>query len=261
MRRAIPILFSGALASLVLACGQSNGDWGSATASATTAKPPPPPPVASSSAPVAKKPPRACPDGADMTFDGADPELEGALRIQLKQKDGAIKKADLSKVKSLNLSRAKVSEMDPCVGPLVTGLKDLTLAPGTFDDLKTLPPAKDLTTLIAFGTAVSDVSALSNYPKLDRLDLSKTNVVDLSVVAKLKDLTELRINDTKVADLKPLEGLEKLEVLEIRNTLVVDLSPLKGAKKLKTLDVHGSKVTDLSPVKELPKIHIVQSNK
>src|SRR5262245_30622689 len=115
----------GAMIALALAgCGDEPQP--AASASATQKAPPPPPPAASSAAPVAKKPPRECPTGAEMTFD--DPDLEGAVRVALAQKDGPIKKADLAKVKSLNLGRAKKNEaLDPCVYPALTGLKELTL--------------------------------------------------------------------------------------------------------------------------------------
>src|SRR5258708_37098752 len=110
-----------------------------------------------------------------MTFDTDSAELEGAIRVNLNQKDGAIKKADLAKVKSLNLSRAKTDDaVDPCVFPALTGLKELTLAPGTLDDLTPLAHSKDLESLGAAGTQFSNLKQLAPFTKLDRLDVSKT---------------------------------------------------------------------------------------
>jgi internalin A len=201
------------------------------------------------------KDPASCPKAGPVVFD--DPAIEAAVRRQLQKPAGPIARAELKKVKTLDLSQqAKNDELDPCIFAYLTNLKGLYLAPGELDDLTPLRVATNLESLRVSATKVSDLGPLSDLRKLDRLDLGRTAVRDLKPLAGLVNLTELQIDDTDVSDLSPLAHLDKLEVLLIKRTRVSDVSALKGLRKLKHLYIDGSLVRDLSPLSGLPGVKV-----
>jgi len=185
--------------------------------------------------PKPKKKIEDCPSGKALAFD--DPALEQGIRFKLQKMTGALGKADLGRLSSLNLSQAKVNELDICVFPHMTSLKELFLGPGDLDDLSPIAGLKNLETLGASINQVSDLTPLSGLTKLDRLDLGRTKVKDLSPLKNLTRVTELMLDSTPIEDLSPLSDMKDLEKLSINKTLVKDVSPLAKLKKLKFLYV------------------------
>ena len=180
-----------------------------------------------------------CAKGPNVVFD--QPGLEDEVRKKLQKPDGTITVADLGKLHSLNLSQAKrTARLDTCTLVRLTGVKDLFLAPGEYDDLSPLAELKNLESLSAAHSRVKDTAPLAKLKKLDRLDLAHTQVADLSTIATLTNLTELTLDDTQITDVAPLAKLTKLEKLGIQHTQVKDASPLKALKKLKPLYVAGT---------------------
>jgi internalin A len=186
-----------------------------------------------------------CKEGPDADFH--DKGLEAEIRRKLEKPDGVIKKADLAKVKSVNLARdkeAKVDYLDPCIFPHLTQVKDLFLGPGELTDISLLSKLSKLVSLRASMNQVSDVSALKNLKNLDRLDLGHTQIVDVSALSGLTSLTELQLDNTKIKDVSPLAGLKNLVRLSLQRTEVKDIAPLKSLEKLKFLYIAGSMVED-----------------
>lgn len=180
-----------------------------------------------------------CSKGPAVEFD--QPGLEDEVRKKLQKPDGAISASDLGKVHSLNLSQAKrTARLDTCTLSRLTGLKDLFLPPGDYDDLSPLAELKNLESLSAAHSKVKDTTPLTKLKKLDRLDLAHTQVNDLGTIATLTNLTELTLDDTQITDVAPLAKLAKLEKLGIQHTQVKDATPLKALKKLKTLYAAGT---------------------
>jgi internalin A len=213
----------------------------------TTPLPPLPAPAAASAAPppVEAKPKRKkedCPKGPTITID--NPTLEAQIRLKLQKADGPITAADLHKLRSLNAASVKLDDLDVCVFSALTGLKELFLGPGDYDDLSAIAGATGLETLRASLSKVHDLTPLSKMPKLDRLDLGHTQVNDLTPIAGATALTELVLDEAPVEDLSPLAKFAALQTLSIKNTHVKDVSPLNGLKKLKTLYVMGAPVED-----------------
>lgn len=225
----------------------------SATVSATVA--PLATPAASSAAPSAKamKPPKECTPGPDVTID--DPDLEAEIRLKAdkpKDKNPTLKTSDLALVKSVNLARKNnVDDLDPCVFPKLTGMKDLFLGPGKLNDLRPISTLIQLESLRASINEVEDLKPLEKLTKLDRLDISKTHVHDISVLANLVNLTELQMDDIQITDLSPIAKLKKLEKLSIQNTPITDVSPLKDLTKLKVLTVKGTAISNLDTIQPL----------
>jgi len=166
-----------------------------------------------------------------------NPELEQAIRLKAQKPKGDLTKADLRRLTSLNLSQAKVNELDVCLFPHMVNLKELFLGPGDLDDLSPIANATKLETLRASLNNVSDVSPLAKMTKMDRLDLGRTQVKDLSPLANMKALTELILDSTQVEDVSPLSQLTELENLSLKRTKVKDVAPLANLKHLKTIYV------------------------
>jgi internalin A len=208
----------------------------------TAAAAPTPTPSAAPAAPepkaeAPKKPKKTladCPPGPAVTF--TEKALEDEVRRKLPKPTGDITTADLKRLKSFNASQVKLEELDVCLFSHMTGLKELFLGQGTFDDLSPIAGATNLESLRASLNQVSDVTPLAKMKKLDRLDLGRTQVKDITPLAELTEITELQLDSTQVEDITPLAKLTKLETLNIKGSRVKDLAPLKDLKKLKSVD-------------------------
>jgi internalin A len=181
-----------------------------------------------------------CSTGNDVIF--ADKVLEDEIRRKLGKDGGTVTKSELTQIKSINLTRGAVNELDPCVFPLLTGMKDLFLGQGDLNDLSPLATLTNLATLRASINQVSDLHPLEKMTKMDRLDIGRTQVSDVSPIANMTGITELQLDDAPVADIGPLRACTKLEKLSLKRTLVKDLSPLKEMKKLRFLYIEGAPV-------------------
>jgi internalin A len=205
-------------------------------------------PSAAPSAPILAatatvKPPKKqvdCPTGNEVTF--TDKNLEDEVRRKLGKDAGTVTKTDLATIKSINLTRGAVNELDPCVFPLLTGMKDLFLGQGDLSDLSPLTNLSGLITLRASINQVTDIRPLEKMTKMDRLDIGRTQVADISPIANMTGMTELQLDDTPVADISPLRACTKLEKLSLKRTLVKDLAPLTGMKKLRFLYIEGAPI-------------------
>ena len=208
---------------------------------------------AAASAPTnARKTAADCkPHPAVVDFD--DPPLEAEVRRKLGKDAGAISPADLAQIKSINLVNARIHQIDPCVFPMLTSLKDLFLGSGDYDDLL---PLQKLTTLEALRVSLSqvkDLHAIEGLKRMDRLDLSDTLVGDegMKSVGSLVNLTELMLDGDAVSDLTPLANLKKLERLSIKKTNVKSLAPLAQTKTLKFLYIADTPISDTAPIQPL----------
>src|SRR5271165_3610175 len=112
-----------ALVSLVgLGCDEHKYDailaeGGAASASAAAAKPPPSASAVASTPPAAPAPPKKSvadckPHTVDFT---GQPDLEAEVRRKVGKDAGTISPADLASIKSINLSRARIYQVDPCI--------------------------------------------------------------------------------------------------------------------------------------------------
>lgn len=172
----------------------------------------------------------------------SDAALEKEIRKKLGKPEGRIKAQELRKVRSVNLTSAKVDYLDPCIFPKLSGLRHLYLGAGALTDLSPLKGLIQLEGLTASKNAVVDIAPLSGMVKMDQLDLGRTQVRDLSPLKGMKRMTELVLDETPIRDLAPLAGLSSLERLSVKRTRVTDISMLKTLKKLKSLHVGGSPI-------------------
>lgn len=226
----------------VLALGLSACDEKKTPETTTTTQPAAPEPIAAPTTPtlepaaVVAKPKKTladCPTDNKLVIDNAD--LEASIRVKAQKPEGELTTSDLKKLRSLNLARVELDQLDVCLFSHMTELRELFIAPTGIDDLTPISGAKHMETLGLAGNPISDLSPLEKMTKLDRLDLAKTKVSDLSVVAKMTKLTELTLDGSEVSDLSPISGLSDLERLSIKSTQIKDLKPLTDLKKLKFL--------------------------
>jgi internalin A len=256
-RRAPHFLFvSGVVLTLAsLACDEKKAaETKTPTAASTNPLGQKPPSGAASEAAIAPPPPppkkaRECPKPPAVDFE--DKNLETEVRRKLEKPEGPITVADLGKVRTLNLSNGKTNELDVCVFPHMTALKEIFLGPGDLVDLSPLAGLKNVESLRASINHVTDLKPLQNLTKLDRLDLGRTSVKDLTPLGNLTNLTELQLDDTPVLDIGPLSACAKLERLSLKNTMIKDVSALKDMKKLKFLYITGSAVEETSALSPL----------
>jgi internalin A len=252
MRITVPLLLFLLLAGLTTSCDEDKYKDILADSGKPAAAPVLPLPAGSASAEAPKKRrTRAdCPtNAATVTF--VDSWLEDEVRRKTGKDAGDLTPADLRSVGSLNLVKARIGELDPCVFPLFTGLKFLYLGAGDYDDLSPIQGLTLLETLRAADSKVQDLKPIEKLSRLDRLDVSHSAVVDLKSVGVLVNLTELSLDNLMVSDIGPLASLKKLQKLSLRETAVKDLSPLKDLKNLKELTITGTPVDDITPIKPL----------
>ena len=226
-------------------------------AAATAAPVPTPVPTPSATTPPApkfvKKSVADCkPHPAEIDF-GEDALLEKEVRRKLSKDKGPITPGDLAQIKSINLTSSTIHQIDPCIFPMFTSIKDLFLGPGEYDDLS---PLQKLTTLESLGaslSAVKNLHPIEGLKRLDRLDLSHTAIEDdnLKSLATLINVTELMLDENTVSDLTPIANMKKLQKLSVKKTQVQNLAPIAGIKTLKFLYIADSSVTDISPVAPL----------
>jgi internalin A len=186
---------------------------------------------------------------------GDDKALENEVRRKTAKAAGTLAPSDLAQIKSINLASAPTHQIDPCIFPMFSSLKDLFLGPGEFDDLTPLQKLTNLETLRASLSQVSDLHAIEGLKRMDRLDLSHTLITDssLKAVGSLVNVTELTLDEDAISDLTPIANMKKLEKLSIKKTQVKDLTPLSNLKALKALYIADTPVADISPVSQLIK--------
>jgi internalin A len=192
------------------------------------------------------------PHPATVDF-GDDTALENEVRRKLGKDAGPVAPADLAQIKSINLASAKVHQIDPCIFPMLTSLKDLFLGPGEYDDLTPLQKLTTIESLRVSLSQVKDLHAIEGLKKMDRLDISHTQVGDdqLKSVGSLVNITELLLDEDNVSDLTPVANLKKLERLSIKKTLVKSLVPVSQIKTLRFLYIADTAVNDITPVQPL----------
>src|SRR5262245_44539657 len=126
LKRGLALLVPGLTLGIALgACDEKPKTESAPSATAaptpTPAPTPAPTPSAEAAPPKPKKKLADCPTGPEVTID--NPALEAELRKKLEKASGPISKADLKRLKSLNLSQLKdMHEIDPCLFTPMTGL-------------------------------------------------------------------------------------------------------------------------------------------
>jgi internalin A len=244
------------LSPAMIACDEPKADSSTAPEAAASVAPAPTPTETAAPAPTptfVKKTAADCkPHPAAIDF-GEDAALEKEVRRKTGKDKGPISPSDLAQIKSINLANAPTHQIDPCIFPMFTSLKDLFLGPGEYDDLSPLQKLTTLESLRASLSQVKDLHPIEGLKRLDRLDLSHTLIGDdnLKSVGSLVNVTELMLDEDSISDLTPVSNMKKLERLSIKKTRVQNLAPIAGIRTLKFLYIADTTVADISPVQPL----------
>jgi len=99
----------------------------------------------------------------------------------------------------------------------------------------------------------SDVSGLKYCHNVKYLDMTGCKITDISFLSQMPKLECAILTLTEISDLSPLSNCPNLTWLELVNCADIDdLAGLSELPSLKYLNISGTKVTDLSVLKEVP---------
>ncbi|MBP9925732.1 MAG: leucine-rich repeat domain-containing protein [Cyclobacteriaceae bacterium] len=166
--------------------------------------------------------------------------------------------AQLYNLKSLNLSKSKVTDLSPIRN--LTELTDLNLSGTKTEDITALRYSSKLTNLSISHTVVTDISVLEKMPELQQLDVSGTNLLSFDALRYARNLQDLNLKASNISDLQSLDSLQNLTTLNLSNTSVVNLRALAALPNLKELKLDSNKLTDISVVKDLTDLTELSAN-
>ena len=157
------------------------------------------------------KKPKIAPNGPK-----AKAAIEKEIRFRLDKPTGTLTEPDLGKVKTLDLTRKKISDVS---------------------DLKGL---RQVRWLWLNSNQICDVSALRELRQLTSLHLESNQLGDTDSLKELRQLKELSINHNQIRDVSALKELRQLRYLDLGFNQVTDLSALKELKLLTHLDLRNN---------------------
>ena len=168
-----------------------------------------------------------------LTFN--DPALEYAVRrsMNLTGSTRGISFAEAKSVGELNLSGALENNYGM--------IKDLT-GLSAFTGLKKLDLGDNL---------VADVSELENLTDLEWLCLEKNRIKDITPLKNLRRLTHLDLYLNNIEDASPAMLLTNLTMLDLRDNNISTVDGIKSLTKLKQLYLGKNHIRDISQLKEL----------
>lgn len=104
------------------------------------------------------------------------------------------------------------------------------------EDIQVLKYCTDLVYLdLGHGNRITDLTVLTNLPKLRVLILSMNKIVDLSPLAQLKQLEFLEVFQNPLTDISVVTQLPNLKYLNCGSTYIDDITPLLEMQQLEML--------------------------
>jgi len=92
------------------------------------------------------------------------------------------------------------------------------------------------------------------------LNLSGLGITDISAITAFTRLEKLDLGDNKITDISPLVELPALKWLCIRNNAVEDINPLLSLGSMEFLDADNNQISDISVLEYLPHLREVRLN-
>ncbi len=166
----------------------------------------------------------------------SDPILEEGIREAMDKPTGDITTEEAATVTELLLD----AEWDP-EAPVETKIQDISC----------LTYFVNLERLELQFHAITDISPLAGLTKLHSLALGGNNITDISTLNALVNLRFLSIFNCQATDYRPLSKLTNLQTLFISWSTFEDLTVLAELKDLTTLYIDNTLVADLSPISDL----------
>ena len=138
---------------------------------------------------------------------------------------------------------------DPKLAAAVRQTLDLGKnAPITEQDLRRL------TSLIANGRQITNLTGLEHATKLELLFIRDNKISDLAPLAGLTQLVELNLGNNQIRDVSPLARLTQLQRLLLYRNQIRDVSPLARLTQLQRLDLAGNQIRDVSHLAGLTRL-------
>jgi cell wall-associated NlpC family hydrolase len=181
-----------------------------------------------------------------------DPNLEAAIRDEIKKPSGDIYDSDLKELTTLDAWGKNISDLtglEYCVN-----LQILYLGQNRINNLQ---PISGLTKLVSLSlpfNQINDLSPISKLVNLEGLYLYGSPISDLRPISNLLKLEQLSLGNNLISDISPLSNLMKLELLHLQGNKIKDISPLSNLTKLVVLCLDGNEIEDISPLSNLTKL-------
>ena len=189
----------------------------------------------------------------------ADPIVEKAIRnkYSLNKPTGELTKADLEKVKYLDLSSNQLTELPKGLGKL-TQLEELRLGKNQLTSLKGLEKLTQLEQLsLGFNQLTEVPKELEKLTQLELLYLGGNQLTSLKGLEKLTQLKDLNLEGNKLTNLKGLEKLTQLTLLSLRENQLIDVKGLENLTQLEELQLDDNQLTDVKGLEKLTQLSIV----
>ena len=106
----------------------------------------------------------------------------------------------------------------------------------------------DLSLMEGYNKEITDLTGLSAFRGVQKLNLANNMITDISELSKLKKLKMLHLEGNQVSDVSALSSLRQLEFLDLQGNKVSDISALKTLRNLMVLDLRDNKISDISSI-------------
>ncbi len=110
---------------------------------------------------------------------------------------------------------------------------------------------ENVTELELFGRGIRDITPITRFRQLEKLDLGANNIENIYAFQYLNaPLRELRIANNNISDGTPLMYLQSLEILDVSGNNISSISPIKQLTSLTWLKLSGNPL-DEEQIEEL----------
>ncbi|TVR01204.1 MAG: hypothetical protein EA403_10740, partial [Spirochaetaceae bacterium] len=196
----------------------------------------------------------------------SDPALDAAVRAALERPDRPIRNSDLSLVHHLNASGRGIQSLEGL--ERLTSLVTLDLSGNQIRDLSPLAGLVRLSELNLSANPITDLGE-ANLHSLSRLPLrvlrlrnnrrvesdgSEVQLTDITALSALPGLERLDLRGNGVQNLEPLRALTRLHTLDLRDNRVDTIAPLEALTALQSLNLRGNAVHDITTLAALPQL-------
>ncbi|CAI9105690.1 OLC1v1004673C1 [Oldenlandia corymbosa var. corymbosa] len=115
--------------------------------------------------------------------------------------------------------------------------------------------ANSITTLILTQRALSDVSCLSEFKNLERLDLSFNTLTSLEGLKSCVNLKWLSVVQNKLESLEGIQGLTKLNVLNAGRNKLKSMEGLRSLVNLNAIILNGNDITSICKLDQMKELN------
>ncbi|KAI8524365.1 hypothetical protein RHMOL_Rhmol13G0145000 [Rhododendron molle] len=112
-----------------------------------------------------------------------------------------------------------------------------------------------ITALTLTHKALTDVSCLSEFKNLERLDLSANNLTSLEGLRSCVNLKWLSVVQNKLQSLKGFEGLTKLTVLNAGKNKLKSMDEIRSLISLRALILNDNEIVTLCPLDQMKELN------